>query len=545
WSRMDIGEIFTGRMSPLGISFAKYYQYHVHRDCGKGLGLLDLGTPDEYMGYYNGHVYLNVAYTAYLLSQSPPSKDQSMFIRRFSSEEVDVADYVNPYGRVHRHPRYTPFKTGVYWIIRNVQELLTAKRRARRMATSRYREYDRALQLDLAQLSLPKLREEMAHCLDYFKAMHVGYIPFYINAFGFYGALEELCRHWLEGAEGSHLQNRLKGDMSNLRTVESARQIWQLCQRLECYPRVKALFMCREPGEVWSALTALEQGRLYIENELKPFMRENGVRGRQEMELTFPRWVDDPTYVFQMIKTYLEQGYDVDTKLSASSRARSVDTDQLLGKMPWLRRKVTNTVLTLYSACSRMREETRMSMITSIWLVRRIVYEVARALTAQGILKGVDEAAYLGFHDVLAYLDGDGDAATCFPRDQIDRTRKQHQGYFKQPEPPLTFIGYANSVIPTALSDDGASVQGLGTSCGRVSARARVIYDLRLQANELQKGEIIVTPYTDASWTPLFALAKAVVTDIGSMLSHSSIVAREFGIPSVVNTKVATAVIKT
>lgn len=75
--------------------------------------------------------------------------------------------------------------------------------------------------------------------------------------------------------------------------------------------------------------------------------------------------------------------------------------------------------------------------------------------------------------------------------------------------------------------------------------RARIVEDLVWQADEFEAGEILVTGYTDASWTPLFAIAGGVVTDIGSMLSHSSIVAREFHVPSVVNTKDATQRINT
>lgn len=86
---------------------------------------------------------------------------------------------------------------------------------------------------------------------------------------------------------------------------------------------------------------------------------------------------------------------------------------------------------------------------------------------------------------------------------------------------------------------------GLGASPGRVVGRARIIEDLVWQADEFQVGEVLVTRFTDASWTPLFAIAGAVVTDIGSMLSHSSIVSREFRVPSVVNTKHATQTIKT
>jgi pyruvate,water dikinase len=72
-----------------------------------------------------------------------------------------------------------------------------------------------------------------------------------------------------------------------------------------------------------------------------------------------------------------------------------------------------------------------------------------------------------------------------------------------------------------------------------------VITDLPSQAGEFQKGEILVAKFTDASWTPMFVLAAGVVADVGSMLSHSSIVSREFGIPAVVNVLTGTQKIKT
>lgn len=546
WSRMDIGEIFTGRMTPLGISFAKYYQYKVHRDCGSAIGLLDLGEPDEYMGYLNGHVYLNVAYTAYLLSQSPPGFDQRPFVERFSSEEVDVSNYANPYGEAHAHPRLSRARTSAYWLWATVKELFTAKSRARGMVASRHVEYDRATALDLRGMDLGGLREEMARALTYFKAMHMGYLPFYINAFGLYGLLEELCKAWLPG-DGIHLQNRLKGDMSNLRTVQSARDLWALTQALDQYPEAKALVRQLPAGELMAALEASEEGRRFCATHLAAFMRENGVRGREEMELANPRWVDDPTYVLQMMKTFLAQGYEVENRLDGTARERGADTDGLLQRLSWPRRLVVRRVIALYSGCSRLREDTRMAMITSIWLVRRILCEVARRLAAEGVLRDEAELAYLDFNDLQTYLNAHASARDIFSSEKIEASRRLHQAYLNQEDPPLTFIGHARPRAAPAVPAAGAAgdIQGLGTSLGRLRGKARVIHDLAVQAGELKKGEIIVTRFTDASWTPLFALAGGVVTDIGSMLSHSSIVAREFGIPSVVNTKVATTRIKT
>lgn len=549
WSRMDIGEIFTGRMTPLGISLAKHYQYKVHRDCGSAIGLLDLGEPDEYMGYLKGHVYLNVAYTAYLMAQSPPGFDQAPFVRRFSSEEVDVSNYVNPYGERHTHPRYGRLRTSLFWARATLAELWGARRRARHMVASRHREYDRALATDLQALDLNGLREEMAHALDCFKAMHIGYLPFYTNAFGLYGLLEELCQAWLPGV-GQHLQNRLKGDMSNLRTVESARDLWQLAKALQRYPQARVLVQRLPAAQLAQALQANVDGQRFCRTELAAFMRENGVRAQEEMELSHPRWVDDPTYVFQMLKAFLLQGYEVENRLDgqALAQAGQADTDALLRRLGPLRRWVMRRVIALYTGCSRLREDTRMAMITSIWLVRRVLQEAARRLVAEGVLRDRSELAWLEFQDLIAYLNGHAGAHDLFPRHRVEAGRRLYQSWLDSDDPPLTFFGHATPRhTPSApvASDGHQPLNGLGTSRGVVKARARVIHDLVAQAGELQKGEVIVARFTDASWTPLFALAAGVVTDIGSMLSHSAIVAREFGIPSVVNTHSATQRIRT
>ena len=545
WSRMDIGEIFTGRMTPLGISFARHYQYKVHRACGTGIGLLDLGDPDEYMGYYKGHVYLNVAYTAYLLSQTPAGFDQRPFLARFASEDVDVAGYRNPYGDRHHGSR---LRSCAYWVWKTLGELAGAKARAARMVASRYREFDRAAAQDLTAMGLDQLREELTHALDYFRAMHIGYLPFYINAFATYGLLEELCHAWLPGV-GTHLQNRLKGDMSNLRTIRSARDIWTLRQSLARYPRVEAMIRALPAGELHAALGRDAEGAIFLREELAPFLRENGVRARQEMELSHPRWIDDPTYVFQILKIYLERGNTVEDRLAATKEVADggEDTEALLRRLPAWKRAVVRRVIRLYCGCSELREETRMSMITSIWLVRRVLVELARRLGAEGVLHDEREFAYLDFADLCAYANGDASAAECFPRARIDAARRLHEARVRDDEPPLTFFGQA-SARPRGAQAGGTAqgaLHGLGTSRGRVRAKARVIHDVDAQAGELQKGEIIVTRFTDASWTPLFALAGGIVTDVGSMLSHSSIVAREFGLPCVVNTGNATARIRT
>lgn len=542
WSRMDIGEIFVGLMSPLGLSFAQYYQQHVHGDCAAALGVRDTGDVNLQMGYLQGHVYLNISNTAYVLGQCLPTRDQRHFTSRFVSEEVDLATYDNPFGTFPGGVE--DLRSTLHWIQYTAAEMLQMKHRAGEMATSRLYEFDRAGGLDLTRMSRRELDAELSRYLGYFHDSHVGYMPYYINAFGFYGILTELCAKWL-GADGDNLQNRIKTDMSSLRTVASAQEIWTVAQAAKARPTVMKIIAEAPLEEIEAELRDDEEGRAFWKAHMQPFLRANGTRGHQEMELTHPRWIDDPSYIFQMIRRYAADGFSIDDILKRSRSYTDGDATEVLAKLPVHKRTTLETVISMYALCSELRESARMSMITSIWLVRNVVYEVGRRLVEEGVLHSLDEVAHLDFADVLGYLGGDVPEREAFPRAKLDERRRVHEYHNRLPEPPLTFIGehdITRAVRPVA---DGARLEGLGSSPGRIVGRARIVEDLVWQADEFQVGEILVTRYTDASWTPLFAIAGGVVTDIGSMLSHSSIVSREFNVPSVVNTKYATQRINT
>jgi pyruvate,water dikinase len=111
-----------------------------------------------------------------------------------------------------------------------------------------------------------------------------------------------------------------------------------------------------------------------------------------------------------------------------------------------------------------------------------------------------------------------------------------------RPDPPSTFKGSPPSVVLPPLGGD--VLRGLPASAGIVQGRARVLLSADAMG-ELETGEILVVHTTDVGWTPLFLLAAGVVTELGGPLSHAAIVAREFGVPSVVNVEGATRAIRT
>ncbi|WP_194813447.1 PEP/pyruvate-binding domain-containing protein [Nocardia sp. XZ_19_385] len=541
WTRMDIGEIFTGVMTPLGLSFAKYYQDNVHGDCIAGTGVRDRGEMPLHMGYFQGYVYLNVSYTAHILSQSLATRDQQPFDLRFASEEIDLADYRNPFGSYPLGVSW--LRSTLFWFKTAAREFRDAKPRAQRMTESRHYEYDRAHRIDLRKLDRRELHDEMRRRLAYFHDMNVGYMPYFLNAFGFYGVLEGMCGAWL-GAAGERVQNHFKTRMSNLRTLEAAREVWELAEVARTQPEALRIIRAGSAADVAARLRNDEAGQAFWTTHMEPFLRENGTRAHQEMELTHPRWIDDPAYVFQMIRRYTEEGFSIGNVLGAEDDPRAAEAMRAVERLPAAKRRAVKTALSLYETCSSLRETARLAMITSIWLVRDVVYEVGRRLIEAGLLRSPDEVAYLDFADIQRYLAG-GDPHEIVSRTKLEEARRTFQNYARLPAPPLSIIGEWDVTKSVRPLPEGARLPGLGTSPGQAVGRARIVEDLAWQADEFQFGEILVTQYTDSSWTPLFAIAGAIVTDIGSMLSHSSIVSREFRVPAVVNTKHATRVIKT
>ena len=97
--------------------------------------------------------------------------------------------------------------------------------------------------------------------------------------------------------------------------------------------------------------------------------------------------------------------------------------------------------------------------------------------------------------------------------------------------------------MPEPPADQDA-LKGLAAMSGRVRGKARVLVD-PADAGSLEPGEILVAPYADVGWSPLFLVAGAVVTDLGGPLSHAAVVAREYGVPTVVNVKVGTRLVRT
>ena len=425
-------------------------------------------------------------------------------------------------------------------------------------------------------------------------------------AIGAYGLLAYMLRHWLP-AGGVELGVDLLAGQAELQTAEQGLALWRLAEQARAHPSVAAVLEDEVNWTTAQrALQSTEGGPKFLA-ALAVFLARHGARTVEEFELASPRWREDPTFVLTVIRNYLHADPALDPAAELRQRRASGDAaiHHIAQQMGLLKGRLFRRVLQAYKADVPLRENMKYRLMEGYEALRHCFLALGDRLCIAGILDGKEDIFFLTAAEALA-AGQDGAVNAGEMRAKVNRRRAERacqerfqppevivgndlscalantttalchseersdeESRFSQPEvaaqqrdsslpePALSKAegvaqndisinceAGAESILERGLSDNGMeTLQGIGCSPGYAIGQARVIRDIAL-ASHLRPGEILVAPSTDPGWTPLFLTAAAVVTDIGGFLSHGATVAREYGIPAVVNTKRASELVK-
>jgi len=268
-----------------------------------------------------------------------------------------------------------------------------------------------------------------------------------------------------------------------------------------------------------------------VRRRLARFIETCGFRGENEAELAGPRWSEQPEKALQIARQLAG---------AKETGIRDRRDGQEGSAVPWWARILLWPLALGVRIWQPRREASRAIFARRGMLLRRLLLEAGRRAPC---LAQPDDIFYLLRNEVEALLSGQAPPGIAA---RVAQRRERHRTLLARPAPARLLVELPGGrLAPFELeSGGGEELQGFGVSPGRVTAHARVISDFS-QAAELQAGEVLVTRTTDIAWTPIFQLAAAVVTEIGAPTSHAAIVARELGVPAVVNVPRATAVIRT
>jgi pyruvate,water dikinase len=267
-----------------------------------------------------------------------------------------------------------------------------------------------------------------------------------------------------------------------------------------------------------------------------------------DLDFAKPLPLDDPTPMIDTCKMYLRgEGSNPHERQRNLERGRIEATEAVQKRIRGLRRKLFDKSLSWAQSLAEVREDGIADIGLGYPMLRELLLELGRRFAQAGAVEQPGDIFWLTHEELenaTAALEQDSSpddlAAQVGERKALWRAEKR-----VTPPPQLSvgsrYLGVStdNWLAADAGSDSGNTIKGLGASPGRVVGTARVLEGPE-DFNQLNHGDVLVASITTPAWTPLFARAAAIVTDVGGPLSHGSIVAREYGIPAVLGTGVAT-----
>ncbi|HYF24204.1 MAG TPA: PEP-utilizing enzyme [Baekduia sp.] len=285
-----------------------------------------------------------------------------------------------------------------------------------------------------------------------------------------------------------------------------------------------------EETELIEDLCAAADGRLGVDE----VVRRHGYHGPDEGDLSSRTWREDRAPLEAILRSYARKGMASPRLREERQRERRLEAEaQLLAGLSAARRPAARLTMRLAARYIPLRELGKASFLHALDAARCAARAGGRALAGDGVLADAEDVFFLTFDEFLAGPD-DGLAA------RVAERRERH-GRYERLELPPSWTGVpepAAASAPDPAAEPVAQLRGIGVVGEPVTGRARVVVD-PMDA-DLDDGDILVCRTTDPSWTPLFMLADALVIDTGGAMSHGAIVARELGVPCVINTVTGT-----
>jgi phosphoenolpyruvate synthase/pyruvate phosphate dikinase len=353
--------------------------------------------------------------------------------------------------------------------------------------------------------------------------------------------LNERVQEWLgEKNAADMLTQSVPGNV----TAEMGLALLDVADVIRPHADVVAFLQHVDDETFLDELPALDGGR-EARDAIQSYLDKYGMRCVGEIDITRPRWSERPTTLVPMILANVknaEPGAGERRFEQGRQQARHKEQELLvcLRAMPDGEQKAEEAkrLIDRIRTFTGYREYPKYHMVSCYFVYKQALLNDADRLVQAGVLGEREDIFYLRFeelHDVVRTNQAD---------DQLIRQRKDAFRSYQALTPPRVLTSDGEAVAGTYRRADvpAGALTGLPVSAGTVEGRARVILDMA--DADLEAGDILVTAYTDPSWTPAFVAIKGLVTEVGGLMTHGAVIAREYGLPAVVGVEHATQLIR-
>lgn len=353
--------------------------------------------------------------------------------------------------------------------------------------------------------------------------------------------INEKMEEWLGEKNAA---DTLTQSVPNNITSEMGLALLEVADVIRPYPEVIHYLQHAEDDSFMDELPKLQGGK-EARDAICTFLDKYGMRCAGEIDITRTRWAEKPLALVPILLSHIrncepnagrrkfEQGL-------REAMQKEQDLLERLKKLPDGDRKAEQTerMIDLVRNYIGYREYPKYGYISRFYLYKQALLREAERLVQAGVIREKEDIYYLTFEELREAV------RTNKPDDETINKRKAEYAHYAKLNPPRV-ITSDGEIITGKYKREHApahALVGLPVSSGVVEGRAHVI--LNMEDARLEDGDILVTPFTDPGWTPLFVSIKGLVTEAGGLMTHGAVIAREYGLPAVVGVENATKLIK-
>lgn len=356
------------------------------------------------------------------------------------------------------------------------------------------------------------------------------------------------------GRVDEQLLGRLQNSASD-RNWDSIEALWRMKNEVRDDADLRAAFASDDTAQIARALRDSERGRRFIAERVEPYQREFGWHAVWSHEFIFPTVVEQMEPVLELVRGYLTTDYDFPTAIEAMRQDIAAASREILEGLEGAARAEMEAANAVNLRMAPLTPDHHFYIDQGANAhVRLVLMAVGRKLVELGRLDQPDDVMFLRYNELRGLI---GSETAIAARELVATRRAEREA--AQRLRPRDWIGTATAsqlAFPYLVnwgypdrfyqqqSEDLRSISGLGASPGVVEGVARVVRTVD-EFDDVRDGDILVCQMTNPAWVVLFTKIAGLVTDTGGTTSHPAVLAREFGIPAVIGTSVATTRIAT
>ncbi len=343
-----------------------------------------------------------------------------------------------------------------------------------------------------------------------------------------------------------NVADTLSQSVPNNITSEMGLELLDVADVIRPYPEViEHLRQVKDSDSFLDELVKFKGGK-EARDALYDFLNKYGMRCAGEIDITRPRWSEKPGILVPILLNNIknfEPG--AGKRRFEQGRQEALEKEQeLLDRLKGLpdgeeKARETKRMIGLIRNFIGYREYPKYAMVHRYFVYKQALLKEAERLVQANVLHEKEDSYYLTFEELREAV-----STKKLDYQIISKRKKEEYKLYEKLTPPRVITSDGEIITGKYKREHlpADALAGLPVSSGVIEGRARVI--LHMEDADLEEGDILVTPFTDPSWTPLFVSIKGLVTEVGGLMTHGAVIAREYGLPAVVGVEHATKLIK-